>query len=45
MVHSIVKLTDSLLDAINCNETCMSVFIDLKKAFDTINLCILLKKT
>ena len=36
-VHSIVNLTDSLLNAINNNETCMALFIDLKKAFDTIN--------
>ena len=36
-VHSIVNLTDSLLTAINNNETCMAVFIDLKKAFDSID--------
>ena len=36
-VHSIVSLTDSLLEAINNNETCMAIFIDFKKAFDTIN--------
>ena len=36
-VHSIVRLTDALLNAINNNETCMAVFVDLKKAFDTVN--------
>ena len=44
-VHSIVNLTDSLLNAINSNETCMAVFIDLKKAFDTINHVIFNPKT
>ena len=43
-LHSIVNLTDSLLSSINNRETCMAVFIDLTKAFDTINHSILIKK-
>ena len=42
--HSIVNLTNSIFDAINNNETCLAIFIDLKKASDTVNHRILLLK-
>ena len=42
--HGIVSLTNALFEAINKNETCIAVFIDLRKAFDTVNHDILVRK-
>ena len=43
-VDSIVNLTNAIFNSINNHEACMAVFIDLKKAFDTINHTILISK-
>ena len=42
---TIADLTDKIFGGINQGEFTASVFIDLRKAFDTINHSILCKKT
>jgi len=41
---SLMKLYDKITQAIDNNEYCIGIFIDLSKAFDTLNHDILLKK-
>ena len=43
-VSTMADLTDDLFDQINKSNTTVATFIDLRKAFDTVNLDILLKK-
>jgi len=43
-LDAFIKLTDSIYDALNPKKFSMSVFIDYRKAFDTINHEILLRK-
>ena len=43
-LDAIIKLTDSIYDALDSKKFSMSVFIDYRKAFDTINHEILLRK-
>ncbi len=40
----LLKLYDKITDALEKNNYCVGIFIDLSKAFDTINHDILLKK-
>ena len=42
--HAILSITQKIQDAINDNNIAIGVFIDLQKAFDTVNHKILLKK-
>ena len=42
--QAIIRLLDSLYDCINQNKFAIAVFVDYKKAFDTINHEILIKK-
>ena len=44
MVSTIADLTDDLFDGINKGFTSLAAFIDLQKAFDTIDSNILLRK-
>ena len=43
-ISTIADLTDDFFDQINRGGTTLAVFIDLKKAFDTVDLAILVKK-
>ena len=36
-VHSALELTESISNSIDCKQHCAGVFIDLRKAFDTVN--------
>ena len=42
--HAIVQLVDQILKSFECNKYTLGVFINLSKAFDTIDHSILLKK-
>jgi hypothetical protein len=42
--HPLVHFTNNVFDSLNSKEFNLSVFIDLKKAFDTVNFDILLRK-
>ena len=43
-IHALIKLTEHVKQALDNNEFACGVFIDLKKAFDTVSHNILLKK-
>jgi len=38
---AIMKLINDFIEALDCKNTCLAVFIDLSKAFDTVDHCIL----
>ena len=42
--HSCLKLVNFIYDNLNKNEYSISVFLDLRKALDTVNIPIALKK-
>lgn len=41
---AVTLLTDNVAQALDTGEKCIGVFLDLKKAFDTVSILILLKK-
>ena len=43
-IHTLIKITDTIKEAIDNKMFACGVFIDLQKAFDTVNHKILLKK-
>ena len=43
-VHAALELTESISDSIDSKQHCAGVFIDLKKAFDTVNHKLLVEK-
>ena len=44
-VHAALELTESISDSIDSKQHCAGVFIDLKKAFDTVNHKLLVEKS
>ena len=42
--HAILQLIDQILESFECNKYTLGVFINLSKAFDTVDHSILLKK-
>ena len=43
-IHTLISLTDDIRNALDNNNVACGIFIDLKKAFDTVDHAILLKK-
>ena len=44
-INTVALFTDDILRSLNDSEYTIAAFIDLKKAFDTVNHSILIKKT
>ena len=42
--HALIQITESIRNSVDNNEFGCGIFIDLKKAFDTVNYSILLSK-
>ena len=42
--HALISLTDKIIKSLDCGDIVIGVFLDLKKAFDTVDQSILLKK-
>ena len=42
--HAIIKLVDKITKSVDCGDIVINIFVDLKKAFDTVSSDILLKK-
>ena len=42
--HAVIQLINQILDAFNENKYILGIFIDLSKAFDTVDHSIILKK-